>query len=51
MEKICNALLCGYRKVTVNNMLIELQPLPRDTQKKREQMAHYQAKEILKLIE
>lgn len=50
MEQIQTALLSGQRQVTVNSILIELQPLKRDTQAQRERMALAKAKEIFKLI-
>lgn len=51
METIVQALLCGQRKTFVNGIEIDLNPLPRDTQKRRERAAQEQAKKILKLLE
>ena len=50
MEAIQTALLSGQKQVTVNSILIELQPLPRDTQKQRERFALIKAKEFFKLL-
>lgn len=51
METIVQALLCGQRKAFVNGIEIDLRPLPRDTQKRREQKAKETAEQILKLLE
>lgn len=50
METIVQALLCGQRKTNVNGIEIDLKPLPRDTQKRREQKAIEEAEKILKLL-
>ena len=50
MGAIQTALLSGHRKVEVNGILIELQPLKHDTYKNKLREAEKRAKEILKLI-
>lgn len=50
METIIQALLCGQRKAFVNGIEIELKPLPRDTQKRRERLAEIEAQKIIKLL-
>lgn len=50
MDTIIEALLCGQRKTTFNGIEIELKPLPRDTQKRREMRAKEEAQKILKLL-
>lgn len=50
MDTIIQALLCGQRKAFVNGIEIDLKPLPRDTQKRREMRAKEEAQKILKLL-
>jgi hypothetical protein len=50
MEQIKTAFLCGHRKVEVNGILFELQPLKRDTLKNKEREAEKRAKELIKLL-
>lgn len=50
-EQLISALLSGQRSVTIGNVEFEGLPvIPRETQKKREEIAKREAKKLIKIL-